>query len=86
MTYADQAATDRTVCGRLGGLYRNDRSGLAFLGRRTGIHSFSQANSLSQIAIPDFAGNGPRGFVASGKWLLSDTIREWPRLKSARQP
>lgn len=87
MTYADQAATDRTVCGRLGGLYRNDRSGFAFLGRRTGIHSFSQANSLSQIAIPDFAGNGPRGFAASGcQWRLSDTIREWPRLTLAKQP
>lgn len=86
MTYADQAATDRTVCGRFGGLYRDDRSGLAFLGRRTGIHSFSQANSLSQIAIPDFAGNGPRGFAASGcQWRLSDTIRERPRLTLANK-
>lgn len=40
-----------------------------------------------QSAIHDFAGNGPRGFAASGcQWRLSDTIREWPRLTLAKQP
>lgn len=56
--------------------------------RTTARQTFIFTGELAeQSAILDFAGNGPRGFAASGcQWRLSDTIREWPRLTLAKQP